>query len=102
MPDKAHTTPTGETRYRHITSSQRRLMAKQRWDATVKRQKAETKLGLRTCALCQSSKSVSSYTIAGLRYWLCTKCVLSGKFRKPNALLGKERKDRRRFEYAAT
>lgn len=40
MTDKA-TTPTGETRYRHVTSSQQRLMATQRWEATVKRQKAE-------------------------------------------------------------
>lgn len=41
MSDKftAHTTP--ETRHRHITSSQRRLMATKRWDATVKRQKAQ-------------------------------------------------------------
>lgn len=38
MPDKAYTVPgTGETRYRHITSSQQRLMSKQNWERTVQR-----------------------------------------------------------------
>lgn len=41
MPDQAYKTRSGETRYRHITSSQQRLMAKQKWEATVARHKAQ-------------------------------------------------------------
>ena len=40
MPDKPYTVPgTGETRYRHVTSGQQRLMSKLNWDRTVARQR---------------------------------------------------------------
>lgn len=46
MPDKAYKVPgTGETRYRHITSSQQKLISDQKWQRTVanaKREKAMT------------------------------------------------------------
>lgn len=42
MPDKPYIVPgTGETRYRHITSGQQRLMSKLKWEQTVARQRAE-------------------------------------------------------------
>lgn len=42
MPDIPYKVPsTGETRYRHITNGQQRLMAKLNWEQTVQRQRAE-------------------------------------------------------------
>ena len=37
MPDKAYTVPgTGETRYRHITSSTQQMMRQDQWNRTVR------------------------------------------------------------------
>ena len=41
MPDIPYKVPgTGETRYRHITSGQQRLMSKLNWEQTIRRQRA--------------------------------------------------------------